>query len=70
MMLSLDLIERVAETAQEVVVGLDDRAIEEEMFKRLGAGRVIKIEEPLYGGANGALKIAHDMPEEYWEKLK
>ncbi len=47
-----------------------DRAIEEEMQKRLGGGRVVKIEEPLYGGANGALKIAHDMPEEYWEKLK
>ncbi|MEO6710418.1 MAG: MamK family actin-like protein [Planctomycetota bacterium] len=47
-----------------------DRAIEEEMRLRLGGGRVVKIEEPMYGGANGALKIAHDMPEEYWEKLK
>jgi rod shape-determining protein MreB len=47
-----------------------DQAIEEEMMKRLGGGRVLKIEEPLYGGANGALKIAHDMPEEFWEKLK
>jgi rod shape-determining protein MreB len=33
----------------------------------LGGGRVTKVEEPLYAGANGALKIAHDMPEEYWE---
>jgi rod shape-determining protein MreB len=47
-----------------------DVAIEEEMKKRLGAGRVLRIEEPMYGGANGALKIAHDMPAEYWEKLK
>ncbi|HUR28186.1 MAG TPA: MamK family actin-like protein [Planctomycetota bacterium] len=47
-----------------------DRAIEEEMAKRLGGGRVVKIEEPMYGGANGALNIAHDMPEEFWEKLK
>jgi rod shape-determining protein MreB and related proteins len=47
-----------------------DRAIEDEMKKRLGGGRVVKIEEPLYGGANGALKIAHDMPDEFWEKLK
>ncbi|MBK8179609.1 MAG: rod shape-determining protein [Planctomycetes bacterium] len=47
-----------------------DRALEEEMNKRLGGGRVVKIEEPIYGGANGALKIAHDMPEEFWEKLK
>jgi len=47
-----------------------DLAIENEMKKRLGGGRVMRIEEPVYGGANGALKIAHDMPEEYWEKLK
>ena len=47
-----------------------DFAIEEEMKKRLGAGRVLRIEEPMYGGANGALKIAHDMPGEFWEKLR
>jgi rod shape-determining protein MreB len=46
------------------------QAIEEEMERRLGSGRVLTIEEPIYGGANGALKIAHDMPGEYWEKLK
>ena len=47
-----------------------DIAIENEMHKRLGGGRVIRIEEAMYGGSNGALKIAHDMPEEYWERLK
>ncbi len=47
-----------------------DTAIELEMKKRLGSGKVLRIEEPIYGGANGALKIAHDMPAEYWEKLK
>jgi rod shape-determining protein MreB len=47
-----------------------DLAIEAEMKRRLGEGKVIRIEEPIYGGANGALKIAHDMPEEFWEKLK
>lgn len=47
-----------------------DRAISEEMLRTLGGGNVIRIEEPMYGGANGALKIAHDMPEEYWEQLK
>jgi rod shape-determining protein MreB len=36
------------------------------MHERLGSGKVIRIEEPVYGGANGALKIAHDMPAEYW----
>ena len=47
-----------------------DRAISEEMQRTLGGGNVIRIEEPMYGGANGALKIAHDMPGEYWEQLK
>ncbi len=47
-----------------------DTAIELEMHKRLGSGKVLRIEEPVYGGANGALKIAHDMPAEFWEKLK
>lgn len=47
-----------------------DTAIEKEMHEKLGSGKVIRIEEPMYGGSNGALKIAHDMPEEYWEKLK
>jgi rod shape-determining protein MreB len=40
------------------------------MHRVLGGGKVVRIEEPVYGGANGALKIAHDMPSEYWEKLK
>lgn len=47
-----------------------DTAIEAEMVKALGAGRVIRTEEPVYGGANGALKIAHDMPGDYWDELK
>jgi rod shape-determining protein MreB len=47
-----------------------DLAIEEEMKSRLGGGKVFRIEEPVYGGANGALKIAHDMPAEFWNELK
>ncbi len=47
-----------------------DKAIEAEMHRILGGGHVIRVEEPMYGGANGALKIAHDMPAEYWEQLK
>ncbi|MFT7671571.1 MAG: rod shape-determining protein MreB [Planctomycetota bacterium] len=47
-----------------------DKAIEAEMNRILGSGHVIRVEEPMYGGANGALKIAHDMPAEYWEQLK
>jgi len=47
-----------------------DKAIEAEMHRILGSGSVQRVEEPMYGGANGALKIAHDMPAEYWEQLK
>lgn len=46
-----------------------DTMIEKRMQEMLGSGKVVRIEEPIYGGANGALKIAHDMPAEYWEKL-
>ena len=47
-----------------------DTAVEQALRQNLGGGKVLRVEESLYGGANGALKIAHDMPEEYWEKLK
>ncbi len=51
------------------IVGLG-LAIEEEMFRKFGGGRVQTVEEPIYAGANGALKIAHDMPDEFWQKLR
>lgn len=51
------------------IVGLGP-AIEEEMRERFGGGRVTTVEEPVYAGANGALKIARDMPAEYWQKLR
>lgn len=49
--------------------GLGD-ALEIAMRDRFGRGAVTTVEEPIYAGANGALKIAHDMPAEYWEKLR
>jgi len=52
-----------------MVKGLDT-AVEEAMHEQLGSGKVLRIEEPIYGGSNGALQIAHDMPEDYWEQLK
>jgi rod shape-determining protein MreB len=51
------------------IVGLR-KEIEDYMKKNLGFGRVIKAEEPLYAGANGALMLCKDMPDEYWDKLK
>ena len=44
-------------------------AIECEMRSKLGAGKVMLVDEPVYGGSNGALKMARDMPAEFWEQL-
>lgn len=52
-----------------MIQGLDVE-LEKQMRERLGGGKVLRVEEPIYGGANGALKIAHDMPAEFWEQLR
>lgn len=46
-----------------------DRAVEEALGA-YGGGRVRSVQEPVYAGANGALKIAYDMPVEAWEQLR
>ena len=46
-----------------------NRRIEEGM-KAIGGGRVTVVEEPLYAGADGALRLAMDMPGEYWQQLR
>lgn len=43
------------------------RRLEDALAPR-GGGRVSRVEEPLYAGADGALKLAADMPEEYWNR--
>lgn len=45
------------------------RAIEEAL-QEYGGGKVTTVEEPQYAGSNGALKIALDMPEEYWKEFR
>ncbi len=50
------------------MVGLG-RAIEEALGD-YGGGSVMTVEEPTYAGANGALMIAQDMPEDTWEQLR
>jgi len=45
-----------------------DRLIEEDL-QQYGGGKVTKVQEPVYAGANGALKLATDMPEEYWKQV-
>lgn len=47
-----------------------DRVLEEAMRDMLGSGKVTRVEEAQYAGANGALKMAHDTPEEYWKRLE
>ena len=50
------------------MVGL--RALIEKALEELGGGAVTIIDEPVFAGANGALKIAHEMPGSFWERLK
>jgi rod shape-determining protein MreB and related proteins len=38
-------------------------------LKELGKCRVITVQDPLFAGSDGGLKLATDMPEKYWEKL-
>ncbi|HIJ58058.1 MAG TPA: hypothetical protein HPP41_00115 [Deltaproteobacteria bacterium] len=51
------------------IVGLQ-REIESYMKETLGYGKVARVEEPLYAGANGALMLSKDMPDKYWDKVK
>lgn len=46
-----------------------DKALEEALCE-LGGGSVKAVHEPVFAGANGALKIAYDMPEDTWEQLR
>ncbi|MBF0564609.1 MAG: rod shape-determining protein [Nitrospirae bacterium] len=50
------------------IIGLK-KEIEDHMMANLGYGKVTKVEEPLYAGANGALMLCKDMPEEYWHEV-
>jgi rod shape-determining protein MreB and related proteins len=45
-----------------------DRMIEEDLQK-YGGGKVTKVHEPVFAGANGALKLATDMPDDYWKEV-
>ncbi|MFN0058086.1 MAG: rod shape-determining protein [Planctomycetota bacterium] len=45
------------------------RAIEDAL-REFGGAKVTTVEEPQYAGSNGALKIALDMPAEYWKDIR
>jgi rod shape-determining protein MreB len=38
-------------------------------LKDLGQCKVVTVQDPLYAGSDGGLKLAQDMPEKYWERL-
>lgn len=44
------------------------RAVEEALGE-YGGGKVRAVEEPQFAGSNGALKIALDLPEKYWQEF-
>lgn len=46
-----------------------DKLIEEGL-EEYGGGKVTRVEEPIYAGADGSLKLAYDMPESLWQELK
>jgi rod shape-determining protein MreB len=41
----------------------------QEALKVIGSCTVVSVDEPLYAGSFGALKLAQDMPLKYWESL-
>jgi rod shape-determining protein MreB len=41
----------------------------QDALKEYGDCKVTKVEDPLFAGSLGALKLAKDMPETYWETL-
>ncbi len=41
----------------------------EQGMKELGGGKVRRVEEPVFAGANGALKMAKRMPRNFWQIL-
>jgi len=49
------------------MVGLP--AMLEEAFEELGGGAVTCVDEPVYAGSNGALKMAQRMPKKFWKVL-
>jgi len=47
--------------------GLDSMLAD--VLKEYGGFKVTVIDDPLYAGADGALALAQEMPEEYWEDM-
>jgi len=50
-----------------LIDGVDDFL--EDLFADFAPVKISRVDEPLYAGAQGALNLAKDMPEEYWEQI-
>ena len=49
------------------VYGLQDAL--EKGLEELGGGKVVIVDDAVYAGSQGALKLAQEMPEDYWQQL-
>jgi len=45
-------------------------ALIERQLADLGGGHITVVEDPIYAGSDGALKLAMDLPQEYWQELE
>jgi rod shape-determining protein MreB and related proteins len=41
----------------------------QEGLREYGQCTVMRVDDPLFAGSDGALKLAKDMPQKYWEPL-
>lgn len=39
-------------------------------MSEIGGGQVFLVDEPVFSGCNGALKLSQEMPDEHWKKLR
>lgn len=49
------------------ISGIDKQL--EEALSEFGSFKITTVDDPLFAGADGALALAKDMPEEYWEDM-
>lgn len=77
---TVDLVSRYDPEFQEQVAkniylaggGSQIKGVAEELeaaLREYGNFHVSRVDDPLYAGADGALALAQDMPEEYWEDM-
>jgi rod shape-determining protein MreB len=67
-----DFQERVRKNIYLAGGGSQTKGIAEtvaEALKEYGTFKITPVDDPLYAGAEGALALAQDMPEEYWEAM-